>query len=216
MIKAVYISRIPDGLPLIASMGNEQLYTEYSDYKNQFKNITRSICDGTIQEPQCTLAAGSFSFHVEVDLNVIYICLTEKGFPKKDAFSFLDSVRLRFRQEYTQDQIETCNRPFSLLKFENELEMLKKDSHSANPLHVLNKELTDVSRIMSKNIDDLVMRGEKISKLSDLTSRLSSESSKYAKDARMLNLRAMYRKYAPIVITRIVVFLVWCFYKALF
>ena len=117
MIKAVYISRIPDGLPLIALMGNEQLYSEYPDYKNQFKNITRSICDGLTQELQCTLIAGAFAFHYLVDLNVIYICLTEKSYSKKDALTFLSVVRVKFREEYSQDQIEGCSRPFSLLKF---------------------------------------------------------------------------------------------------
>ena len=96
------------------------------------------------------------------------------------------------------------------------MENLKKDSQSSNPMNALNREATDVLRIMSENIDGMLMRGEKVSKLSDLTSHLSMESKRYAKDARMLNLRAMYRKYAPIVITLIVVFLVWCFWKAFF
>lgn len=88
------------------------------------------------------------------------------------------------------------------------------NAHGQQYTAALQTELAGVARVMSRNIEDLVMRGEKINTLADLTSHLSAESKKYATDARMLNLRAMYRKYAPLVVTLIVVFLIWCMWRS--
>lgn len=87
------------------------------------------------------------------------------------------------------------------------------DSNSSSLIATLNNELVDISRIVSKNVEDLVQRGEKISKLSDLSSHLSAESKKYAHDAKMVNIRALYRKYGPIGITIAIVIVVWIFWQ---
>ena len=118
MIRASYLARLPDGLPLIAAMGNDQeLYASFPDYKAHFKNITRSVCDGTLKDPQCTLTANAYTFHFQIDLNVIYICLTDRSFPKKDAFAFLDTLRSKLYLTYSPEQIQSAHRPFSLLRF---------------------------------------------------------------------------------------------------
>ena len=120
MIRASYIARIPDGLPLIAAMGNDQLFNECPDYKSHFKQITTSICNGSLKESQCVIDTGGFSFHVQVDRNIAYLCLTTKSIPRKDAAAFLNSVVKAFRDEYSDSQIDSCNRPFSLLSFGTE------------------------------------------------------------------------------------------------
>jgi vesicle transport protein SEC22 len=70
-----------------------------------------------------------------------------------------------------------------------------KDSRNQQNLTRLNEEIQNVTKIMTKNIQDVVQRGEKIDKLSFISSHLVDESKKYAKETRMLNWRALYRKY---------------------
>ena len=87
-----------------------------------------------------------------------------------------------------------------------------KDSRNQQNLSRLNDELQNVTKIMTKNIQDVVQRGEKIDKLSFISSHLVDESKKYAKETKMLNWRALYRKYAVPLATFFVLILLFYFY----
>ena len=91
-----------------------------------------------------------------------------------------------------------------------------QDPRAAKNLDKLNEELSDVTRIMTQNIQDVLGRGEVIDRISLFKSsfcrhvllnnatemRLTSEkikesSKKYLKDTKRLNLLALYHKYGP-------------------
>lgn len=97
----------------------------------------------------------------------------------------------------------------------------------------LNDELQDVTRIMTKNMEELLWRGDSldskafaclpcvsdfdtlapISEMSHLSTSLRSESERYRKAARNVNIQAMIRQYAPFgaVAILFIVFLWWRF-----
>ena len=136
------------------------------------------------------------------EMNVCYICICDKSYPKKLAFSFLEEIQREFHSNYG-DEVDKATRPYAFIKFDLFLQKTKKsfqDSQSNNNLTRMNEELQDVTRIMTKNIQEVLQRGEKIDKLSEYSSRLTSESKKFSRDARNLNLQALYRKYGPLVI----------------
>jgi len=62
----------------------------------------------------------------------------------------------------------------------------------------LNDELQDVTRIMTKNMEELLWRGDSLDRMSHLSTSLRSESEKYRKAARNINVQAMIRQYAPV------------------
>lgn len=72
---------------------------------------------------------------------------------------------------------------------------------SSNPtssnLDRLNNDLQDVTRIMTKNMEDLLWRGDSLDQMSSMSSSLRDESMKYRKAARKINIDAMIRQYAP-------------------
>ena len=89
-------------------------------------------------------------------------------------------------------------------------------SSMKDPMQGINEHLIDVSRIMARNIEGLVQRGERVSRLTDMSSALAVESRKYVKDARMVNLRALYNKYSSIAITIAVVLvflMIWRYFS---
>lgn len=63
----------------------------------------------------------------------------------------------------------------------------------------LNEDLQDVTRIMTKNMEDLLWRGDSLDQMSSMSSSLRDESLKYRKAARQINFDAMIRKWAPCV-----------------
>ncbi|KAK9475355.1 homoaconitate hydratase [Dipodascopsis tothii] len=73
-----------------------------------------------------------------------------------------------------------------------------EDSRATANVDKLNAELQDVTRVMTKNIEDLLYRGDSLDRMSSLSSSLRAESSKYRKAAKKINFDAMLRQYAPI------------------
>lgn len=87
---------------------------------------------------------------------------------------------------------------------------------AANPpttssnLDQLNSDLQDVTRIMTKNMEDLLWRGDSLDQMSQMSSSLRDESMKYRKAARRINLEAMLRQYAPVgAIGFLFLFIIW-------
>jgi vesicle transport protein SEC22 len=83
-----------------------------------------------------------------------------------------------------------------------------KDTRTQRNLAKLNEDLNDVTRIMTRNIQDVLGRQDALNQMSNLSSQLAADSKKYLKDAKHLNLQALYRKYGPPVIVVFVVLLV--------
>jgi vesicle transport protein SEC22 len=107
---------------------------------------------------------------------------------------------------------------------------LYQDTRAASAgsgLDRLNDDLQDVTRIMTKNMEELLWRGDSLDrKCSDVVSRhdatmdflgmshlstsLRSESEKYRRAARNINFSAMIRQYAPLgAILFIIIILLW-------
>lgn len=113
---------------------------------------------------------------------------------------------------------------------------LYQDTRTANAaasgLDRLNDDLQDVTRIMTKNMEELLWRGDSLDSastlllvssdlkpdyrsagMSHLSTALRSDSEKYRKAARNINFQAMLRQYAPLgaVFLLVIILLYWRF-----
>jgi vesicle transport protein SEC22 len=103
-------------------------------------------------------------------------------------------------------------------------------SAASSNLDKINDDLQDVTRIMTKNMEELLWRGDSLDsasaiflcdqfssccvEMSHLSTNLRSESEKYRKAAHKINFDAMIRQYAPIgaVCLLVLILLYWRFF----
>ncbi|XP_018586903.1 vesicle-trafficking protein SEC22b-B-like isoform X1 [Scleropages formosus] len=99
MVLLTMIARVADGLPLAASMQeDEQSGRDLQQYQSQAKQLFRKLNE---QSPnRCTLEAGSMSFHYVIEHGVCYLALCEAAFPKKLAFAYLEDLQAEFHEQY--------------------------------------------------------------------------------------------------------------------
>lgn len=99
--------------------------------------------------------------------------VTEKSYPRKLAFAYLQDVWRSFKDELTADHgpdryrqfLETLSRPYALLKFDKTLQRLRKeyqDPSSRQNSSRLAEEVNEVHTIMRRNIQEILDRGEKL------------------------------------------------------
>ncbi|KAM8728673.1 vesicle-trafficking protein SEC22b-A [Acanthopagrus schlegelii] len=201
MISLTIIARVADGLPLAASIQeDEQSGRDLQQYQSQAKQLCRKL---NAQSPdRCTLEAGDMNFHYFIAQGVCYLALCEASFPRKMAFSYLEDLHSEFYDQYGR-RVPTVTRPYSFIEFDTYIQKAKKtyvDSRARRNLGSINTELQDVQRIMVANIEEVLQRGEALSALDTKASNLSSMSKKYRSDAKYLNTRSTYAKVAAVAV----------------
>ncbi|KAL7984699.1 hypothetical protein Chor_003269, partial [Crotalus horridus] len=164
MVLLTMIARVADGLPLAASMQeDEQSGRDLQQYQSQAKQLFRKLNE---QSPtRCTLEAGPMTFHYIIEKGVCYLILCEAAFPKKMAFAYLEDLHSEFDEQHGK-KVPTVSRPYSFIEFDTYIQKTKKlyiDSRARRNLGSINTELQDVQRIMVANIEEVLQRGETLS-----------------------------------------------------
>ncbi|XP_063713516.1 vesicle-trafficking protein SEC22b-B-like [Symsagittifera roscoffensis] len=198
MILLTFIGRVTDGLPLSASIQeDEKTGRELVEYQNQAKQLLKRL---NIRSPQqCTLESGNYLFHYLISNEICFLCLCERTFSKRLAYEFLEDISTQFLTQYAQ-KYGSVGRPYAFIEFDTYIQRAKKsftDGATRGKRNLVNvsSELQGIQRIMVQNIDDVLQRGEKLSDLDDKASSLSMMSAKYSKSAKSLNSWTHYVKF---------------------
>lgn len=109
MVLFTMIGRAEDGLVLTATLANDFL-----EYQNQAKQLFKTLQADS--PPQMTIETGNYVFHYLLDNRICYLCLCEKTFSKRLAFSFLEDIAIKFQVDYGQ-RLYTANRAYSFIEF---------------------------------------------------------------------------------------------------
>lgn len=68
------------------------------------------------QATKMSLEAGPYMFHYAIVSGIIFLTLTDKGYPKKLAFQYLDELSNEFSRLYL-GQIDQATKPYQFIKF---------------------------------------------------------------------------------------------------
>ncbi|KAG6493432.1 hypothetical protein ZIOFF_048418 [Zingiber officinale] len=130
----------------------------------------------------------SFVIYI-IEGRVCYLTMCDRSYPKKLAFQYLEDLKNEF-ERVNGNQIETAARPYAFIKFDTFIQKTKKlylDTRTQRNIAKLNDELYEVHQIMTRNVQEVLGVGEKLDQVSELSSRLTSESRIYADKAKDLN-----------------------------
>lgn len=198
MVKSIVVARVHDGLPLAATIEDDDLDADYPEHKSQCKALLKQQVP-TQTEPRVTVEAGDhYLYHIWSRDGVAFVCLTDRVYPRRLAYSCLDDVASAFDRDYPPDQVQRATRPYELIRFTNVLQRLKRsfqDVRSKQNIERLQADLVDVTNIMTANINELLERGTKLEKMSLLSTNLSQDARRYVKDAQQLNWNAFMERY---------------------
>jgi len=211
-------------VPLAASMDDEKdANGELERYKGQAKKIMRQTT--TSSPTPCTIEAGAFSFHYLVvdapssttGAKICFLTLAEKGCPRRQAFDYLDELQKEFIQLHGQ-QIDNVERPYKFITFDTFIQKTKKlytDSRAnRNQMKMMSEDLRDIQGIMTKNIQDVLGRGEKLETVTNRTSQLSAETRRFKDKASSLYRELLLRQWAPVaVVVGVVLMLLYLFWR---
>ncbi|RUS34515.1 LOW QUALITY PROTEIN: hypothetical protein BC938DRAFT_480048 [Jimgerdemannia flammicorona] len=135
------------------------------------------------------------------------------SYPRKLGFSYLEELSKEFYLSYGNEVEKVGLRPYAFVKFDTFMQKTKRlyqDTRTQHNLTKLNEDLQDVTRIMTKNMEDLLWRGDSLDRMDHIAHELKDSSKLFKDRARNLNLQALYRKYGiPAIVVTAFSFLLW-------
>ncbi|KAH0734349.1 hypothetical protein KY285_010056 [Solanum tuberosum] len=189
MVKLTMIARVTDGLPLAEGLDDGRDIQDADFYKQQAKSLFKNLSMGQIEASRMSVETGPYIFHYNIEGRVCYLTMCDRSYPKKLAFQYLEDLKNEF-ERVNGSQIETAARPYAFIKFDTFIQKTKKlyqDTRTQRNITKLNDELYEVHQIMTRNVQEVLGVGEKLDQVSQMSSRLTSESRIYADKARDLN-----------------------------
>lgn len=208
MVKLTMIARVTDGLPLAEGLDDGREQGDLDFYKQQAKSLFKKLSQGQHEPSRMSIETDPYVFHYIIEARVCYLTMCDRSYPKKLAFQYLEELKNEFEKLY-QSQVETVARPYAFIKFDTFIQKTRKlylDTRTQRNLAKLNDDLYEVQQIMTRNVQEVLGVGEKLDQVSQMSSRLSSESRKYADKAKYLSRQAFIKKWAPVAIVLGVVF----------
>jgi len=207
------IGRVQDGLLLCASVEAMEESQELYEYNRQAKEIMKSLSKNS--PPRLHIETGPFYFVYMISGEICYLTLCDKTYSKKVAFNFLDEIAREFQLSHSPNDVLNAKRPYQFIEFETFIQKTKKlytDARTQRNLTKVSEELQSVHSIMTKNIAEILDRGEKISSVNKKLDHLVSQSKEYSNMGKMLNKRDFWKTYKPFIIVGFVLFLCFCVY----
>lgn len=150
--------------------------------------------------------------------DIVYVAITDRSYPRKLAFTYLSDISTEFSGTYPSGQLLSPTlRPYAFMEFDTFIARTKatySDTRATQNLDKVNDELRDVTKVMTKNIEDLLYRGDSLERMGELSSRLRDDSKKYRKAAVKINWDLMLKQYGPFAALGLIilVFVWWRFF----
>jgi vesicle transport protein SEC22 len=199
MVRSTQISRL-DGLMLCASVDEEQSEAALAEVKGQVRQVLRKLTRNS--ESQASVDCGTqYTLHYLIDQDVVFLCICDRSYPRKLAFTYLSDLAREFNTTHPYAQVHSpALRPYAFMDFDSFIGKTKAvyaDARASQNLDQLNDELRDVTKIMTKNIEDLLYRGDSLERMGEISSRLRDDSKKYRRAAVRINWELLLKQYGP-------------------
>jgi vesicle transport protein SEC22 len=115
----------------------------------------------------------------------------DQSYPRKLAFTYLSDLAGEFTTTYpSQQYLAAICRPYAYVEFDTFIQRTKKtyqDARASQNLDKIQDELKDVTKVMTKNIEDLLYRGDSLERMGEMSGRLREDSRKYKRAAVRIN-----------------------------
>ena len=201
MVKLTMLARVADGLPLAEGLESDR-QTDLETYKQQAKTLFKKLSTGPPPPSRMSYESGPYFLHYMIEQGVCYLTLSDRGYPKKLAYQYLEDLQREFAAQ-NGAAVETVARPYAFIKFDTFIQKTKKlyqDTRTQRNLTKLNEDLHDIQSVMTRNINDILGQGERLDHVSSMSETLRNESRKYSSRAKDLSRQALIQKYAPLAV----------------
>lgn len=170
---------------------------EFTDASGNFTTVTRVLLSKipVYEDGKMSYVYDNHVFHYIIENRIIYLCMCDETDKRRIPFSFLEDVKQRFTEVYSEHAQTAITFAFNT-EFSPVLK--QRMDHFNNPssdsLTTVNNKIHDVKDVMVKNVEMLLERGEKLELLVDKTDRLHQQAFKFERSSRYLKTALFWKR----------------------
>ena len=180
---------------LIANAHSKAVLAEYGITKGNFRTVTALLLRKLETEAGKTqIVYDNYVFNYICFEGVYYMALTDDN-KSRLPFALLDDILSEFTTKYNQEQIVSAIAYGFDSDFSNTIKSRLEfyNSPDADSFMSVNNKLHEVKEIMSKNIEQVLGRGEKLELLVEKAEKLVEGSEMFLKRTKQLKSALMWR-----------------------
>lgn len=181
---------------------------DHAEVSGNFESLCQSILQTKRQDgSRISYNSGRYLFHVATIGQLTFVCVTEETFDRYVAYTFLMKVAEELQEEGFQEKANVCG-PYALrLEFSPRLAKLMINHSSNDRITQLSSQVKEVTDVMTRNIEQVVARGEALTDLEERSENLAHTSVEFRNSATKLRKKVMWKSVKLWVVV-IVVFLI--------
>lgn len=181
---------------------------DHAEVSGNFESLCQSILQTKRQEgSRISYSSGRYLFHVATIHQLTFVCVTEETFDRNIAYTFLMKVAEELKEKGLQDKANVCG-PYALrLEFSSWLAKLMIDHSSNDRITQLSSQVKEVTDVMTRNIEQVVARGEALTDLEERSENLAHTSVQFRNSATKLR-KKVFWKSVKLWVVVIAVFLI--------
>ncbi|RHZ63262.1 hypothetical protein Glove_330g35 [Diversispora epigaea] len=178
------------------------ILAEYTNSSGNFTQVTQAILEKIPpNNSKLTYVYDRYLFHYICEDGLTYMCMADDSFGRRIPFLFLQDIKERFLVTYSKDRATTAV-PYGMNEFskviQKQMEHFSDVSH-ADRIKKVHGEIEQVKDVMTRNIEQVLERGERIEILVDKTDNLNQQAFAFKKRSTALK-RSMWWKNTKLLI----------------
>lgn len=206
----------------LVAKNDDQVLCEYTEYKGNFEQISRTILRKIQKNSRGGLTYDeSYNFSYINENNLTYLSMSDAKYPNEFIFSYLEDIQSKFKEKYTQTQIDealsySLNTEFKdVLKGKLEYYNNKAEK-SKDSINKLKESIVETKGVLLNSQDILGQRGDKVNLIVQKADLLRMDSNSYLENAQKLKKYSMWRRIKQLCILIVIVITIVLIFYLLF
>ena len=206
----------------LVAKNDEQVLCEYTEYKGNFEQISRTILRKIQKNSRGGLTYDeSYNFSYINENNLTYLSMSDAKYPNEFIFSYLEDIQSKVKEKYTQTQIDEAlsysfNTEFKdVLKGKLEYYNSKAEK-SKDSINKLKESIVETKGVLLNSQDILGQRGDKVNLIVQKADLLRMDSNSYLENAQKLKKYIMWRRIKQLCILIVIVITIVLIFYLLF
>jgi len=206
----------------LISKGNEKILTDYTEMQGNFETISRTLLKNAKQNFKATFSyEDKYHFHYISQDNLIYMTMCDSSFPSNTAFIFLEAIKNKFTQTYTNNEINNAisyslNDTFRT-NIKYKMDYFNKNKNQDEGVSKLNSGNLEYKEQILQAADILSKKGERVELIVKRAELIRNESKIYfgqsrgaRSDIRMRRIRYIFFFVFSIIIIAYFISVISC------
>lgn len=200
-MSGIYYSLLARGRVVLCDAGQEGFEKSSQDVLENIKPSVNMI----------SYESNSHVYHILVSGKLEYVCVTDKVFDRQVAFAFLKELERQLVSTGLQERADYVG-PYALRQdFGSVMNTQLRKYSSGDQLNHLQDRVSEVTGVMTENIEKVMHRGEAIEDLTDRSTLLAHSSTDFRHSSYKLRKKLFWKSvkmWVILVIVLVVIFLI--------